>query len=381
MALPAETATPVYNWAELYQLNEFYLAFLNPFRVTKRALFRASLLVAAVMMVSGCAQLSYYTQATRGQLDILLKRKDVDVVINHPDTPPQLAEQLKLAREIRAFASEQLALPDNDTFRQYSDLERRHVVWNVVAAPRFSLAPKTWCFPIAGCVSYKGYFAEAGARREQQALEDDAFDTFLYGVSAYSTLGWFDDPLLNTFIHYPEADLASLIFHELAHQVAYTKDDSEFNEAFATAVELEGLKRWLASRGNSEQYDRYASAVEKHTRITRLMFDYRDQLSAVYESDISESEKALKKQQIIDALKQEYRALSEAGQGTGLYDWYFSQPLNNAHLVSLATYQEKVPAFQRLLERMEGDLEKFYSKVQTLAKSSREQRAAELSAQ
>ena len=216
-----------------------------------RRIIIAIALVGTVAGLSACGNISYYYQATKGQLELLRKRTPVSQLIDDPSTPAALRQRLILADEIRGFGIGQLRLEDSKGYSQYSDVGRKYVTWNVVAAPQYAIHPKTWCFPIAGCVAYKGFFSQSQASEEADLLREQGYDVLLYGVSAYSTLGWFADPLLNTFINYPDTDLAALLFHELAHQIVYVKDDSAFNEAFATAVEIEVLNRWLVRAGKS----------------------------------------------------------------------------------------------------------------------------------
>jgi len=332
----------------------------------------ATLFVFIVLCVSisSCAQVSYYFQAVKGQTQLLNKRRPVEQILTDPDSPETLKQQLRKAEEIRLFGVQHLDLGDPGNFTQYADLDRKYAVWNVVAAPEFSIEPKTWCFPVAGCVAYKGFFDHALALREQKSLRGQGFDVLVYGVTAYSTLGWFEDPLLNTFIHYPENELAALLFHELAHQVLYVKDDSDFNEAFATAVEYAMLSRWLNSRGKSEQIERIEAGRDKQNRITELILDVRQQLQTAYLGE----NPAPAKIRLFNQLKQEYARISARGEGTRYYDWWFSMPLNNAYLLTVSTYFRLVPAFSNMLAEHDGDLQDFFVFSRALARQPKQMR-------
>lgn len=326
--------------------------------------WRIAVVLGVCLASSGCGQLGYYAQAVRGQVDLLGKRQPVSALLESEDTDADLKRQLKLAQRLREFGLDRLGLEHNRTFTQYADLGRRHVVWNLVAAPRYSVAPRTWCFPIAGCIAYKGYFREQAARDAALASQRAGDDVFVYGVSAYSTLGWFEDPLLNTFIYFREPELAAMIFHELTHQVVYFKDDSEFNEAFATAVEYALVDEWFTAQGNIAALDRLRERRRRHNRITEMVLDYRDRLSAVYLEPVSDADKARRKSALFDAMRSQYSILRGEGQGTGFYDWWFAQPLGNAHLLTVSTYFRLVPAISALIVARDGDLQAFFRDVQ-----------------
>ncbi len=334
-----------------------------------------------------CTSLGYYGQSIWGQISLLAKRRAIEAVIADPGTPPQLVEKLRSILAIREFASTELGLPDG-SYRTYVHLERPHVVWNVVAAPDLSVLPLQWCFPVAGCVSYRGYFAQSRADRFARRMSDRGNDVSVAGVSAYSTLGWFKDPVLSTFIDYPETRLAGLLFHELTHQVAYAKGDTEFNESLATTVEILGVARWLASgRGvtaDAEEIDRVlaheAARRSRQAEFIELVTGSRDRLEALYQSDQSPGEKRLRKVEIFAELEADYRAIRDgAWNGYRGYDDWFDRDLNNAHLASIGAYYDLVPAFEALLDEVDGDLSAFFVEVQRLASSSYGDRRAELS--
>lgn len=322
-------------------------------------------LVVAVLLMS-CESLSYYTQAARGQLAILLGREAIEELLAQNDLSPQLREKFSTVLAIREFAATELHLPVGDNYLTYVDLDRDHVVWNVFAAPEFSIDPVNWCYPVAGCVSYRGYFTEAGALRFAQRLQARNYDVYTAGVDAYSTLGWFDDSLLSTVSRRSDYQLAALIFHELAHQVTYVPGDTTFNESFATAVEREGLRRWLAAR------QQHALLVQADTERTRqeqfvaLVARYREQLDALYREELEEAGKRQRKAQLQEALRLEYTTLKQAWEGYAGYDNWFAGELNNAQLSTVSSYNDLVPFFQQLLASVQGDLTAFYAEVKRI---------------
>ena len=326
--------------------------------------------------LGGCAQVSYYLQAARGQYRIIADRESVAELIASEETPAELRQQLELAERLRRYAVDRMSLDDDPGFTTYVDIGRNYVVWNVVAAPAYEMTPKTWCFPIAGCVAYKGFFAEEDARRQADALKAEDFDVITYGVKAYSTLGWFSDPLLNTFIHYPEPDLAALIFHELAHQVLYIKDDSAFNEAFATAVELWLMEGWLRQNGRPDRVREILQRQQRQAGITAMVLEYRDRLAAAYR----EPDREARKPALFEEMKQAYATRADRGEGTPFYDWWFKRPLNNADLLSVATYHHLVPAFTAMLRDAEGNLPVFFDKVRQLGAEPYPERSRKLQA-
>jgi predicted aminopeptidase len=331
-------------------------------------------------VLAGCANVGYYVQSINGQFDLVQRARPIETVLADEGLPESLKEKLRQAVRIRRFASEALSLPDNPSYTEYAELERPFAVWNVFAAPELSLTPRQWCFPIVGCVFYRGYFSEADAQdfAVEQAAQGD--DVYVGGVPAYSTLGWFDDPLLNTVMHYPEEELAGLVFHELAHQVAYAKGDTTFNESFATAVELEGVKRWLAAGGSPERAVSYRQRKRRNQAVVALILRYRGVLETVYAADQSDQWKRWRKEETIIAMKNEYRGLVSGWPGYRGYRSWFAQPINNAQLASVAAYFELVTAFENLLARKNGDLASFYQAVKELASMDRDSRRRALRA-
>ena len=341
---------------------------------------RLTFMLVLLSGLCGCAEVSYYYQAVEGQMQIWNRSRPIAQVIGDTHTSPQVRERLSLVTRMRDFASSELALPDNGSYRKYADLERPFVVWNIFAAAEFSVAPKEWCFPIAGCVGYRGYFNQARAEQFGEALRSQGLDVFVTGIPAYSTLGWFDDPVLNTVMRYPDAELARLIFHELAHQVVYISGDTVFNESFAVAVELEGVDRWLARDGDPAKRTAFELSEQRKGAFIELVMKYRASLRALYASSVSDAEKREKKAQTFAAMKAEYLTLKSSWGGFAGYDRFFSRELNNAHLVPVATYSELVPGFRRVLAENGGDFKRFYAAVKEIGKLPKEQRQAKLKA-
>jgi len=335
---------------------------------------------ASLAMVAGCDTLGYYYQAFSGQAELWQSARPVDQVIADPQVPATVKERLAQALQLREFAARELALPDNGSYRNYADLRRQYVVWNVFAADALAIEPKRWCFPVAGCVSYKGYFTKADADAFAQALRREGYDVFVSGVPAYSTLGYFDDPLLNTFLHYPPAELARLIFHELAHQVVYVRDDSVFNESFAVAVEHEGVKRWMRAHGNTVELEAFQRSQERRAAFYALASKYRQRLAQLYASGGAAEAKAAGKRALFAELAVDYEAFKSAWGGFRGYDPWLGPQANNATLASIAVYTQQVPAFQALLDAAQGDLPRFYAEVKALAAMPKPQRDAKLAA-
>ncbi len=315
-------------------------------------------------MLSGC----YYFQSAVGQLNVISKSRSIEKLVNDNSTDAELKQKLLRVQTMRAFASRELGLPDNRSYKRYADIKRDNVVWNVFAASELSVTPARWCFPIVGCVAYRGYFSYAKAKTFGAKLEKGGFDVFVGGVPAYSTLGWFNDPLLNTVIKYSDVNLAGLIFHELAHQVVFVKGDTTFNESFATAVELEGMRRWLQAQGDEQAYELYVQDQRREERVIGMILDYRDRLKTLYASGITDDEKRQLKKQIFTELKLAYQELRADWSGPSRFDGWFAKPWNNATMIPFAAYYDWVPAFTALLDKANGDLATFYKEVEKLAR-------------
>jgi predicted aminopeptidase len=335
---------------------------------------RICALIATSLLLQGC----YVTQAASGQLKILNARQPIAKVLEAPGTSPELRKRLETMRAAREFASRELALPNNKSYTTYADLKREYVVWNVVATPEFSVQPHEWCFPIVGCVAYRGYFKEASAEKFAAKLRGEGFDTIVEGVPAYSTLGKFNDPILSTMLGYGDDEIASIIFHELSHQLVYIPDDSSFNEAFAVTVESEGLSRWLTSRGRPADLARYLRRRERQTAAMHVISRYRDQLAAEYAGGAGPQTMRARKSAVFAALVNELKALdAEHGVKSALATELEGAP-NNARLASLATYFDCVPGFERVLAEQQHDLPRFYDAVRALTKLPRDTRHAQL---
>jgi predicted aminopeptidase len=361
-------------------LNETAAASAAKAPVTTRRSPRARLLMPALAgaLLAGCGT-PYLMQAASGEWHVLHERVPIDKVIADPQTPPAVREHLEQVRSAREFASHELGLPDNDSYRTYADIGRPFVVWNVVAAPEFSVTPKHWCFPIAGCVAYRGYFHEPSARDFALTLEAQGFDVAVDGVPAYSTLGKFADPVLSSMLHYGDDDLAATIFHELAHQLLYVRDDSEFNEAFATTVEYVGLERWLVHQGETQRMHAFREDQERERAMIRLLSATRAQLKELYALPLPRDQMVVRKAAVFTQLTGEIRALERReGVSIPLYEEWISEGLNNARLASVATYFECVPGFMRLLHEQQDSLPRFYDAVRKLAEQPRAERHARL---
>ena len=321
-----------------------------------------------------CRSLPYYDQAINGHMEILQSREPISDVIDDPDTPVALRKKLIFIQTVRDFAEKQLHLPVNDHYLSYVELNRPYVVWNVFAAPEFSLIPKTWCFPVVGCVAYRGYFSEDDAQRYGNSLKQEGYDVFIGGAIAYSTLGWFDDPVLSTFLVLSAPEIAALIFHELAHSILYIKDDTAFNESFATAVEQEGLRRWQSSANDLKGYENWLQKGRQRQQFISLISKYRSKLHDLYQGSLPLTEKRIQKAAVFNQMRSEFLDLKSEHSAMAAYDAWFSKPLNNAQLISVSTYHNWVPAFHKMLSESGGDLEEFYQKCRQLAKKDAAER-------
>ena len=332
----------------------------------------------AILALPGCATVDYYAQAVAGHLGLMVGARPVETVIEAPDTAPGLAARLRTALEIREFASDALALPANASYRRYVDLGRRYVVWTVVAAPELSLEPRRWCFPVAGCVSYRGYFSESDAAAYAAKLESEGWDATVTGARAYSTLGWFDDPLLSSMVELSEPWLAGIVFHELAHQRLYVPGDTEFNESFAVVVERAGVRRWIEAAGRAGMRERHRIAADRRAAFLGLVRDTRLGLEAVYASSATDAEKRAAKTRAFERLRSRYTALRATWANGPSYDFWFERNVNNAAIALVVAYDRWVPALEALLARSGGDLDAFYRACDELAALPAEERRARL---
>jgi predicted aminopeptidase len=332
----------------------------------RRVAARLLLYVAAGVVLSGCGT-TYLLQAARGQWQVLHGREPLAAVIARPDTDGALRTRLEQVSAARDFASRELGLPDNRSYRTFRALGRPYVVWNVVAAPEFSVQPRQWCFPFTGCIAYRGYFHEAAAQRYARSLARSGYDVTVGGVSAYSTLGHFADPVLDTMMRYGDVQLIGILFHELAHQQVYAHGDSEFNESFATAVEREGLRRWLAAHDRSAELETFLAREQVDQQLQQILLRAREQLRQLYAGPLPAAQMRERKQALLQSTGETLLA-EEAQRGLRSgYDSWVQAGLNNAHLVSVGTYHSCVPAFETLLRQHGGDLEYLYAEAQRLA--------------
>lgn len=354
----------------------------NAIRRYRKWLAGAALLL-AVLGLSGCHTIGFYGQAVKGQYQIIAHQRSIAKLLTEADTKPQLKQRFELLDDFRTFASNDLKLPAGSHYRNYLDVHRPFVVWNVEAAPEFSMEPKTWWYPFLGSLEYRGYFSKSEATNYATYLRAKGFDVSVGGVAAYSTLGWFKDPVLNTFIFEEDADLAEIIFHELAHQRLFTRGDTDFNEAFATTVGQEGARRWLKARGNTAGLSAYLAHLQRSDQFVHLVMSTRAKLEALYGDQLTEDGKIKataknkaatsdelrqRKQRVFNEMTAEFRQLKANWGGDAEYDGWFAHPINNAHLNSVAAYYDFVPAFEQLLAANGGDMEKFYKAAEQLSK-------------
>jgi predicted aminopeptidase len=340
------------------------------------------LMAGMAFWLSACSTLGYYAQSVSGQLDVLQRRQPISQLLQDDTQTPELRDKLETVERIRRFATTVLELPDNGSYTSYVQLGRRYVVWNVFAAPEFSLQLREWCFPVAGCVRYRGYFRERAANDYADGLAAVGFDTYVAGAAAYSTLGWFDDPVFSSLIGLSDARLAGVIFHELAHQQLYIKDDTAFNEGFAMTVELEGVAVWLRSNANAAEAAEYAAFLARQEDFVALVRRTRDQLQTLYESNATTEEKRRQKARLFAAMGSAYVTLKRGWGGYGGYDAWFADGLNNAKLAAVGTYRDYVPWFRRLFRQAGGDFAAFYraaAAIGALPKDRRPERLRQIS--
>ena len=330
----------------------------------------------AALLLNGCSSVAYYGQLAEGQWQLLRARQPVAQVIADPATPPQLRSHLAHAEQARVFASQQLKLPDNRSYRVYADIGRPYVVWNVFATPELSLQPVTHCFPIAGCVAYRGYYQQGAARGAAALMRQDGLDVYVGGVEAYSTLGWFDDPILSSMVGWGDERLVTLIFHELAHQRFYVQNDTEFNESFASFVEQEGTRQWRVARGLAAIG---GDQGQQREQFIRLVLASRERLQAIYSGTLDEAHKRQAKRAEFERLRREYRQVRD-GQwgGDKRYDAWVYGPLSNAKLLPFGLYDQWVPAFEALFREVGGDWGRFYERVEQLGRLPISERKAAL---
>jgi predicted aminopeptidase len=327
--------------------------------------------------IAGCGSLRYYSQAVWGGAKLIAQREPIDRLLERGHLPAETRERLDSALGIRQFASRVLALPDNRSYRTYVETGREAVAWNVVAAPALSVEPRIWCFPIAGCVSYRGYFRQERAERFARGLAAQGMDTRVVPIAAFSTLGWFADPLVDTFLRYTDWQLAGLLFHELAHQVVYVTDDATFNESFATTVEIEGVRRWLEEEGRPEEIAAANRSLEDQATFGRLLLRLRSCLEAAYATSDEEDAKLARKAELFEWARREGSELIDRGELAAAYAGWFAAPLNNADVASVADYEAYVPALRAVFEEAESFPE-FYRRAEQIAALSPAERELRL---
>lgn len=324
------------------------------------------------MVLSGCSTVGYYMNAIHGHLEILDKSRPIDDVISDNNSE-ELTNKLKNFQQAREFATNYLLLPANNSYTEYADIGRQYAVWNVIATPRFSVEPKKWCFLFAGCISYRGYFNKQEADEYAEQLADQGYDVYVAGARAYSTLGWFDDPLLNTMMYKSEAARVAILFHELAHQKIYVENDSAFNEAFASTIEQEGVRRWFIYRKQNSELTEYEKHLTRKNELNSLLLKYRNKLKNIYNKQADTKVVLEKKKKLFEYLKHDYAALKIKWKGYDGYDKWMEQDLNNAHLAIVATYNDLVPVFTRKLNETR-DIAKFYKYILKLVQHDPEKR-------
>jgi predicted aminopeptidase len=337
--------------------------------------YRSTLLFLFVLLTSGCASVNYYAQSIQGQFELIQKRQDISPLLTQNDLSDTLRHKLETVLKLRDFSIKQLGLPNNNSYLSYANLERDYVIWNIFATEEFSLTPIKWCYLIVGCLDYRGYFAESDARQHATRLKDQGHDIYLGGVSAYSTLGWFADPVLNTMLRWSDIRLATVMFHELAHQQLYIKNDTEFNEAYADTVATIGVTKWLKQHANENQYSEYEQSQKQEQQFISLVMKYKILLSELYQSEKNKDSMRRQKKTLFGQMTDEYNILSSHWQKNSYANW-FSSDLNNAKLAAIVTYRKYVPAFIAIYEKLDSDLIKFYSFSKSLSNCKQTKRSA-----
>ncbi|GAB4555356.1 MAG: aminopeptidase [Geothermobacteraceae bacterium] len=329
----------------------------------------------ALLTLGGCGDLGFYAQGVAGQCRLLLARRDISAVLARTDLAPEVRRKLETVQRMRRFAVKELKLPDDNCYSSYVELDRPYVVWNLVAAPEFSLQPKTWCYPLVGCVPYRGWFSREKAESQADRLRREGYDVLVYGVDAYSSIGWFDDPVLSTFLRRDDAGLAALLFHEWAHRVIYLAGDAAFSESFAHTVEIEGVNRWLSQHGDEGDRERWLRQQRFRKGLYRLSHEIRSELEQLYAGSIASEGMAARKKAILDRFSDEALSLA-ARLGIRPAAWLRPDRINNASLILFGTYQDQVPAFTAMLRSLDGDFASFYRQVRAIARQPEPERRA-----
>lgn len=333
--------------------------------------------VTAILCLTGCDTVSYYSQGIQGHFDLVSRVKPIEDVIEHSKTPEKTRKQLTNALKVRQFAINTLKLPDNNSYKGYADLKRKNVTWNVVATKELSMEPYKSCFPVTGCLSYRGYFSEDNAKQFADKLKQEGYEIHIGGSSAYSTLGWFKDPIVSPMLRYGDIQLAQTLFHELAHQRLYIKDDSDFNEAFATAVGQNGVREWL-TQTDPKAVPRFNKNLSRYSQFLKLLSDTASELKELYSTQLSDEGKREKKKQLIAVLRTNYQGFKKQHPDYTNFDGWFEKPINNPRLAMVSVYHELVPDFDRWLQACGNDFPRFYSAIEGISKMPKEQRISML---
>lgn len=327
------------------------------------------------LAMSGCGTVKFYSQAAAGQSEILARARPIPAVMEDATVPDKVKRKLAVVQDARRFASERLGLPGDQGYDRYADLRRRYVSWVVYAAPEFSVEGKEWWYPVVGSLEYRGFFDEAAARAEAAHWKARGYEVYVGGVAAYSTLGWFRDPVLNTFLRRTDAELAELIFHELTHVKIFLPGDTDFNEALATTVGEEGVRRWLRSKADRSGLARYEASLAKDREIIQLLLATREKLRRLYlRESLGPERMRREKASIFEQMRAEYAVIRQRWRGDSRYDRTFAKPWNNARLNTVATYYDLVPGFEQILRRHGGDLDAYFAAVEKMRRLSKEER-------
>ncbi|MEM7400502.1 MAG: aminopeptidase [Pseudomonadota bacterium] len=337
-------------------------------------ILRISIVVCLLFCFSACSTIGYYHQSISGHFKLISKREPIADIVNDSQRDAHLVDKLHLSQELRNFASQRLNLPDNDSYRSYVQLEAPYVTWNVFAAPQFSISLNQWCFLVIGCVPYRGYFEQQEAEAYAEHLALQGQDVYVAGVPAYSTLGWFDDPLLSSMIDRGELVTAAYIFHELAHQQFYLNGDGAFNEAFATAVEEIGVLLWLKSQDRTEDIENYENFLKQKYIFFDFIKKSRDEFEVLYQQEFDAEKMQAEKEILIAEMRRKFSNLSAKSKHIARYTKWMSGPLNNAQLGVISLYRELVPAFHNLFTMCDDNFDRFYAQVEIIAKMPEEQR-------
>ncbi len=342
--------------------------------------YRNIVLFLFTVLISGCSTVHYYAQSIQGQFEIIQKRQNISHLLDNNDLSNSLRKKLETVLELREFSINQLGLPNNNSYLSYADLERNFVIWNIFATEEFSLYPIKWCYLIVGCLDYRGYFLESDAKQHATVLKEQGYDIYLGGVSAYSTLGWFDDPVLNTMLRWSDIQLATVMFHELAHQQLYIKNDTEFNESYAEAVATIGVIKWLEQSPDNNLLFEYMQSKSQEKQFIALIMKYKSLLSELYLSETSKELMRGQKEVIFKQMEDEYKMLSRHWRKDHYTHW-FSTGLNNAKLAAIVTYRQYTSSFISIFNKLDRDLDRFYSLIISLSHCKQMKRKEILNAQ